>query len=83
MTMLEFHKDTTKTTATIEDAKLRAKTEAYLVETIVQKLSDLYLARYGEQILANLDIDALVTQVQKQVTTQLVHENSNGRLRDD
>lgn len=83
MTMLDFHKDISKTTVTVEDAKLRAKTEAYLIETVVQKLSDLYIARHGEQILANLDTDELMIQIKKQVVTQMQHAKAKDLLCDD
>lgn len=83
MTMLDIHKDIHNTTVTVENAKLRAKTEAYLVEMIVQKLSDLYLARHGEQILANLDTDELMIQIKKQVITQINHAKAKDLLRDN
>lgn len=83
MTMLDFLKDTKTLTVTLETERLRTKTEAYLVETIVQKLADLYLARYGEQILANLDTDELMLQIKKQVVTQMEHAKTQDLLRDD
>lgn len=80
--MLDFQKTTNTIVATLESDKLKAKTEAYLVEVVTQKLADLFIARYGEAILADLDLEALKTQVHVHATTILTKE-SERVLRDD
>jgi len=66
----------------VDTAALKSKTEAYLVEYITTRLGDMYLAKYGEQILADIDHDELIVSLKKAVLKQL-HENSTRGLRDN
>lgn len=76
--MLEFQ----NIDLTVDTAKLKSKTEAYAVEVISQRIADLFLARYGEQILADIDHDELIENVKKHVTTTLTKESEAALRRD-
>ena len=73
--MLEFRKNTSNLETTLNAAKFVDKTEAYLIESITQRLTDLFLARYGEEILAQIDRAVLTQNVTDNVATKLAEES--------
>lgn len=81
--MLEFLKNGKPINVDVDTAKLKTKTEAYLVELIAQRVADIYLARYGEQILAAIDEDELITTAKKHILNTITDANINSGVRDD
>jgi len=54
-------------TYTVKSSELLNKTEAYLVEVITQKLSDIFIARFGERIIQDIDIESIRQNIEYEV----------------
>lgn len=76
--MLEFE----NIELTVDTAKLKQKTEAYMVEVLAQRISDLFLARHGEHMLAEISRDELVLNAKKRILETLNEEGQTILRRD-
>lgn len=83
MTMLEIEIDQNRkdTVYRLKNERLVERTEAYIIEHVTQKVADLFLARHGEQILADLILDPDIKKIIKNKIVTQLHEASERILR--
>lgn len=74
--MIEFGKNPTthETIVRFNDVDVLGRTQAYLIEMVVTKLSDKFVQEHGDDILKHIDVDKLREQIEGATIRHLTAE---------